>query len=247
MYINKIDDLIDKVIDDFYSNIVLKDKLLPKIFKEPNFIKYQKDINLIMRNYTDKINLSEIRELVKSSDAVYAISETLKRYIAFYLFLTIGFYYTSKDDTYINNVVEFSKNQSEFGYKINNFFNSESNALLIRYSILIRNILVLLDADQVKIDIVKTKPDYKEAILFLNQLGSDYIDKNFRLENLQKNKQTQSHNIIKTIIILLLYRVTEKKEFFRLLEMTENLDGEYMFIDVVIPKQKYIDFNFGNF
>lgn len=241
MYINKIDDLIDKVIDDFYLNII-SDKILPKIFKEINFVKFQKEINAIIANFVQTINLSEIRELVKSSDAVHTISETLKRYVAFYLFLTIGFNYTSKDDTFINNIVEFTKNQQGFGFKIDNFFNSESNSLLIKYNVMIHNILILLDADQAKIDILKVKPDFKDTIMFLNQLGSDYISKNFMLSDTNK-KQDQCHKIIKTIIVLLLYKVTEKKEFFRLLEMTENLDGEYMFIDIVVPKQKYIDFN----
>ena len=44
MYISKIDDLIDKIIDDFYVAIILKDKNLAKILKEPNFVKYQKEI-----------------------------------------------------------------------------------------------------------------------------------------------------------------------------------------------------------
>lgn len=242
MYINKIDDLIDKVIDDFYYSVILKHKDISKILKEQNFVKFQKEINSIMNDFINLINLSEIRELVKSSDAVYAISETLKRYVGFYIFLYIGFFYDGKDDNFINNIVEFSKNQPEYSYKINNFFNSESNSMIIKYNVLIKNILTLLNADQAKIDIIKKKPDIKEAILFLNQLPFD-VDQIFRLENLENNKQTQAHNIIKTIIIILLYKVTEKKEFFRLLELTENLDGEYMFIDIVVPKQNYVDFN----
>ena len=240
MYISKIDDLIDKIIDDFYVNIILNNKNLINILKEPNFVKYQKDINTIISNYTDSINVIEIREFVKNSDAVHTIVETIKRYIAFYLFLTIGFHYNSKNDTFINNIVEYTKNQPEYGFKIDNFFNSESNALIIKYNIMIKNILILLYADKNKIDILKTKPDFREAIVFLNELNFD-INKIFKLENLDNNKQTQAHNLIKTIIIVLLYKANEKKEFFRLLELTENLEGEYMFIDIVVPKQKYID------
>lgn len=241
MYIDKIDDLIDKVIDDFFTNVILTNKDLVKLFKEPNFVKYQKEINETIMNFTKSINLTEIKELVKSNDAVHTISEALKRYVAFYLFLIIGFNYTGKNDTYINNIVEFTKNQPEYGFKIDNFFNSESNALLIKYNIIIHNILTLLSADQAKIDVLKVKPDYKDTILFLNQLGGDFIMKNFMISK-ENTKENQSHNIIKTIIVLLLYKATEKKEFFRLLEMTENLEGEYMFIDIVVPKQKYVDF-----
>lgn len=241
MYINKIDDLIDKVIDDFYVNVILTEKNLSKLFKETNFVKYQKEINEIIMNFTKSINLTEIKELVKSSDAVHTISETLKRYVAFYLFLTIGFNYSGKIDTFINNVVEFTKNQPEFNFKIDNFFNSESNSLLIKYNSMIHNIITLLNADQVKRNILKVKPDYKETIIFLNQLGGEFVQKNF-MESKENSKQDQAHSMIKTIVVLLLYKVSERKEFFRLLEMTENLDGEYMFIDVVIPKQKYVDF-----
>lgn len=243
MHINKIDELFDKIINEFYFKIILNNKTLQKIYKETNFVKFQKEINLIMSSFTESIDLSEIKELVKSNDAVNSISQTIKRYIAFYLFLTIGFNYSGKDDTYINNTIEFTKNQSEYGYKINNFFNSTSNSLLIKYNNMIKNILTLLDADQLKMDILKQKLDYKEAILFLNKLGMDYISKNFKLENINNDRQLQGHNMIKTIIILLLYKVNEKKDFFRLLEMIENQDGEYMFIDIVVPTQKYVDYN----
>jgi hypothetical protein len=236
MYIDKIDSLIDTTLDDFYINIILNNDNLKKIFKEMNFVKFQKEINEIINNFVNSINYTEIKTLVKSNDAVYSISETIKRYITIYLFLTIGYHYTGKNDTYINNIIEFTKNQSEFGFKISNFFNSESNALIIKYNMMIKNILTLLVADQSKRDILKVKPDYKDTIVFLNKLGNDYIKKNFT------SQENQSHYIIKTIIIFLLYKTIEKKEFFRLLELTENLDGEYMFIDIVEQKQNYVDF-----
>jgi hypothetical protein len=242
MYINKIDDIIDKVIDDFYTTVILTDKILTSVFKEPNFVKYQQDLNTLMENYIKSINLSELQGLVKSGDAVNTIKETLKRYTAIYLFLTIGFHYSSRDDTYVNNVVEFSKNQTSYPYKVENYFNSEGNALTIKYFMLVKNILILLNADQAKIAILKLKPDFKETIVFLNNLGGDYVVKNFKLENIENNVKDQCHNILKTIIILELYRTHEKKEFFRLLEMTENMEGEYMFIDIVVPTKKHIDF-----
>jgi hypothetical protein len=248
MYIDKIDDLIDRIIDDFYITVILTDKNLNKIYDEVNFVKYQKIINDIISTYSKEMNLSEIKELVKNNDALNTIFETIKRYISFYFFLTIGFNYKSKEDTYINNIVEFTKNQSEFNFKIDNFFNSNSNSLIIKYNKIIHNILNLLSVDKAKLEILKKKSDYIETIKFLNEIGSDYIQKNFVLNNIENtkeatNKQTQCHNIIKTIIILLLYKIGEKNEFFKILELTEQLDGEYMFIDIVVPTRKYIDFN----
>ena len=142
---------------------------------------------------------------------------------------------------YINNLVEFSQNQGEYNFKIANFFNSESNSLLVKYYFLVKNILQIINADPQKIEILKKKPEILETIEFFkrNQIGNEYVDKNFKINNIDD----QCHNIVKTVIILELYKVKEKKEFFRILEMTENLEGEYTFIDIVIPTKKNIDFS----
>jgi hypothetical protein len=240
MYINKIDDLINDVLDDFYSNVILKNKMFIKIFQESNFVKYQKEINAIMIEYINGINTEQIRELVKNSDSIHTITETIKRYVAVYLFLLIGINYKGRDDTFINNIVEFSKNQPEYNYKIDKFFNSESNSQIIKYFTLIRQILTLIDADaQQRKDIFTNRHDYKDTVAFLNDLGSEYVETQFKV----KDKNEQSNNIIKTIIVLLLYKTNERKEFFRLLEMAESMDGDYMFIDIVVPTKRIIDFN----
>ena len=245
MYISKIDDLIDNVIDDFYVSIILKNPVFKKIFKDKSFVRYQKDINDILFDYCKNINLVELKELVKNNESIYSIFEALKRYVSIYLFLAIGFHYVEKDDMYINNLVEFSQNQGEYNFKISNFFNSESNSVIVKYYFLVKNIMQIINADQQKIEILKKKPEILETIEFFkrNQLSNEYVNKNFKLEALKNNIDDQCHNIIKTIIILELYKVKEKKEFFRILEMTENLEGEYTFIDIVVPTKKTIDFS----
>jgi hypothetical protein len=47
MYINKIDELLDIVIDDFY-NVNILDNKFDVMLKEKNFVKYQLDINKII-------------------------------------------------------------------------------------------------------------------------------------------------------------------------------------------------------
>ena len=64
MYISKIDDLIDNVMDDFYVSIILKNPIFKKIFKDKSFVRYQKDINDILFDYCKNINLVELKELV---------------------------------------------------------------------------------------------------------------------------------------------------------------------------------------
>src|SRR3972149_2860255 len=105
MYINKIDELVALIIDDFYNDIIT--------------------------TYVKTISMEQIKALVNSEDNMTTIFEIIKKYIVMYLFLYIGFFYKSKTDTYINNVIEFTRNQPTYTLKIPNFFNSDSNSLII--------------------------------------------------------------------------------------------------------------------
>jgi hypothetical protein len=239
MYINKIDDLLDKIIDDFYARIILKEPRLLKIIKEFNFVKYQSDINDILKNYILTINLNELKEIIKNNDIINTIIEVIKKYIAIYLFLFIGYHYQSTDKMYSNNIVEFSKNQPEYGFKIDGFFNSESNALILDFYTQIKQILNLLTIEnKQQREILKSKVEYKKTINFLNTLGSEFIQENIAIED--KNF-IRSHNIIKIIIILQIYKTFEKKDLFRLLELLETSEGEFIFIDIVVPIKTIID------
>lgn len=241
MYINKIDELIDELINDFYLSEILNNKVFYKIIQDNDFVKYQKEINDIMIKYTsERINMEKIRQNIKNNMGVYQLIESIKRYIAFYLFMTIGFFFTGKSDAFINNIIEFTKNQVNYNYKIYDFFNSNSNSLLIQFYNLIVNILTILNADQAKIDKIKLKSEFTETIVFLNKLGGEYINSFFKLKNNQVG--FQCHNIVKTIILKYLYN-EDKKDFFKILEQTEINEGEYMFIDVVVSTKKIVDYS----
>jgi len=243
MYINKIDDLLSKIIDDFYiSTKAAFDKL--NLESEFNFVKYQKDINDILFKYTQKINVDEFRELLKNEDNVKMIVEIVKRYLAYYVFLIIASFYSGKDDTYINNIVEFTKNQASFPLKISNFFNSENNANIIKNYKTVKNIQILLNiTDKAKLSVLVGRPDFHEALDFLNNLGQDFVLDNFI--NKKLNLKERNHNIVKTLIILNIYKKQEKKEVFRILESVESSgqDGEYIFIDVIYPIKQFIDYS----
>lgn len=244
MYINKIDEIIDKIIDDFYSNIS-KNPVIQKLYSgsEINFVKYQSDINKILSNYIKNIDKTEINSVIQDPENTKKIIEIIKRYIAYYIFLLVAFFYKAKPDIFINNIVEFTKNQPNFNFKIENFFNSESNSIIIKFFELIKKILLLINSDSTRLNQYIKKPEFIPAINFLNGLGQDFILKNFKLENLNGNIQDQAHNIIKTIILTELYYKIDKNSVYQYLEKTEKQTGEYIYIDIVIPRTEYIDYN----
>lgn len=242
MYINKIDELIDKIIDDFFNNVIIKKKDFVKLLKEINFVKYQLEINKVLTAYENSINKEELGKLIPNDENIKTIIETIKRYLAYYIFLTIGFFYKGKIETFINNVIEFSKNQPSFDLRIDNFFNSESNSNIIKFNEIAKGAKMLVDADQATISHLVKKPSLKESIEFLNKIGQEIVIKNFKLDSLNKNESLQCHNILKTLIINELYFGIDKKEVFEILEAAEKEKGSYIFIDIVVPKMDYVDF-----
>jgi adenylate kinase family enzyme len=239
MSLSKIDDLLDKLIDDFYAVKIKSDSKIQKLLNEINFVKYQKELNDTLKTYSLQMNLSDIQDLFKNSDIQIKITETIKRYLALYIFLYIGFHYTNSDSTYMNNIVEFTKNQPEYNFKIENFFNSDSNALVIKYYQLMKKLINLITADTAqKRETLSERSDYVDVIKFKNALGDDF----FKIAYTDvKEKSMKAHNIIKTIILFDIYR-SEKKDIFKLIELLESAEGEFMFLDIILPTKETIDF-----
>lgn len=242
MYINKIDELVSLIIDDFFNNIILKNKDISKILQEPNFIKYQQLMNNIIVDYSKTINRKQISSLVVNQDNVTSIVEIIKKYVALYLFLYIGFFYKGKPDTFINNTIEFTRNQPSYPLKIENFFNSDSNALIINSYGIVDKVVTVLQADKNKLSLLVKNPDYTDTINFLNEVGNELAE-NFKLENNNGKKEEQAHNIIKILIITLVYLKYDKKDVHQILDAAEKDQGVYTFIDIVVPRTDYIDFN----
>lgn len=243
MYINKIDELIDKVIDDFANHLLEKNKVFKQIIRESNFVKYQLEINQLLKKYVDSINLDEVKDITDNAENTTKIVEILKRYLAYYIFLAVGFFYESRKETFINNVIEFTKNQPSFNYKIQNFFNSENNANIINYFDIVKNTALILELEPAKVAIAAKKPEFRETIKFLNTYGQEYVMANFKLENLGGDRKNQAHNIIKTVIFNELYFKQEKEDVFHILETAEKQEGTYIFINVVLPRNTQVDFS----
>ena len=236
MYVNKIDELIDKIIDNFYNDNIKKNSLFDKLKSEINFVKNQSVINKIISNFAKKININEIKTIIDKEENINRIINVIKRYIAYYIFLIIGYYYPDKKDhIYINNIVEYSKLQADTTFKIDNFFNSENNSIIIKYFKLIKDIIYVINLEDKKnLNITK----YKTAILFLNNIGAVDI-KNLLIGN----TVDKAHNLIKIIIFSELYNKQERKYIFKLLYDIEKEAGEYIDIDIVVSTKATIDYS----
>jgi hypothetical protein len=197
MFVNKVEDLMDKIFDDFYTNIILKNKLFKKLKNELNFIKYQNDINIIVSTYIETIPENYILDITKKGDGYNMIIDTLKRYLMLYIFLNIGLFFNGKVDIYINNLIEFSKNQAQYSLSINNFFNSDSNSLIIKLYHMCKNIITLVTKNKYNIDIISHQPYAEDTIKFIKSIGIDIVNLSFSLNNLNNDKDIQFHNIIK--------------------------------------------------
>jgi hypothetical protein len=241
MYVNKIDETIDTFIDDFYNKVIVTE--VTKYYDEPNFVKYQKDINKLLVGYFDKIDKKVINDILNNEENTEKLIEYIKKYIAYYVMLMIGFFYKNKYETFMNNVIEFSKNQHGFNLKIDNFFNSESNAAILKFYSMVKNILIILDADSVKLAQITKKREFKDTIEFLNIFGQEYVDENFKLKNLHGKVNDQAHNIIKTIIISEIYIKQDKQDVHMFLEQSEIVTGEFIYIDVVVQTTDIIDYS----
>ena len=184
-YINKIDELIDESLNNFYIKHILHTKdvfFIDKIKKEQGFTQYQLKINKYIDDFMSTIKESDIKKLVDSADNIIQIIFIIKRYIAYYIFLLIGYFYPYGKDNYIRNMVEFMTNQSQFNFKINNFFNSENNAILFKFFDLIKDIRYIFDIKDIKKSVLITpqgQEKYKNAILFLQDFDKEFIVNNY--------------------------------------------------------------------
>lgn len=240
MYINKLDDIFDKTINNFY-NFLIEKKSFEHLRKDLNFVSYQNYIlNLIKEFIDNKINKKEIESVVATKSNYENIIEIIKRYLAYYVYLSIAYMYESGRDLYATNIIESSKNQKDGTFRIENFFNSENNSKLISFFNDIKNLLTVIklgkNIDQIKIILGNNPIKFDSTINLINKLGEDYIIEFILIKN-------NMHNVIKTIIFKLIYFIEEKSDIVRILKQEEENEGEFKYIEVVYSKEsKLVDF-----
>ena len=146
MYVSEIDDILDQTLDKFMYSWIIENynkEILnwSKLAKETNFIKYQKDINTIIEYGQDLISEKQINKIVTKNSNIILIKNLISKYIGYYLFILIGINYNGKIGIFNNNLIEFSRAQSNYKLKIDNFFNTESNSNIIKIVNLIKEFI----------------------------------------------------------------------------------------------------------
>lgn len=235
-YITQVDEFIGWTIDNFYKSIVGAKKI-DKIKKEKDFSKYQKEIDDLIGSYMKKIDTSSLKKLIKNEKNIESILDIVKRYIAYYTYMTIGFYQKDKN-AYITNLIKCSEIHKE---KVNNFYDSNNNAALNRFFDIIKYINELVNFDDVNKmeETVKNNPEkYKDTVEILNKMGYQYV-----VAHLKGDKPNNHHNIMKMIIFIELYLNQEKVIVFNILDSEELEKAEFKYIDIIVPRREYIDFS----
>lgn len=252
MYISEIDDILDQTLDKFMYAWILDNNIkelisFDKLIKEPNFIKYQKEINYLLEFGYDLISDKDINKFVSKTSNLNLIKSLILKYIGYYLFLLIGMNWNGKIESFNNSIIEFSRTQANYKLKIDNFFNTESNSNIIKNTSLIKEFIEYIDKiiggknkDGMLID--NYSENLKEFIKLYGESNLKNLIEIYKKTE-KKNKIVVEHNIIKIIIYLNLYKTSEKKEIFHIIETTETSNGEFTFIDVVVPKSSFIDYN----
>lgn len=239
MYINKIDELIDNIIDDFYNYLITNDQF-KKIISVDKITNIQGDINKLLKTYQTAISKNaSITEIASNEESIYLINDTIGRYIGFYFFVFISNLKEYTKNQFINDMLEFTKLQSNFAFKVSQLFTSDGTANVIKISNTVKNILNILNGTN-KLENYEKNEDYRDGYQFLMSLNEDIIG-SLKKENFDANGYDQIHSIIKLIIFIKYYLDLDKKEIYNVIEDSQK-SGEYIFIDIVMPKKEFIDF-----
>jgi hypothetical protein len=229
MFINKMDEYIDNVFDKFFNNIN-KNKNYSNILKNKELYKNHKIIEDINNKFIKNL-INELKQDIKNNNNLSEIISIIKKYIYIYIYLDYGI--SLEKNNYINEIIQIKKFNDLLS-------SSEIISILVKYQDLINKIIKLTNIDYNKIsDFINKNKNFVNSAIFLNDLGYEYTVNHFK-----GNKNINRHNIIKTVIFREIYKKFDKKKIHLILnnELNEN-DLEYKFIEIIVPRVKYIDYN----
>ena len=244
MYVNQIDNIIDNILDNLYLEGLTKDPTFNSLIQDNklDYVEYREKINNFIQKFMDTIDVGGIQKLINNKENLHQIMNIIKRYITYYYFLSIAYYYQGTIKEFRNNLIQYSKLQENSTFHVKNFFDTENNYQVITFFKIIKDItkiILMTDLQKKTLNL----SDVKDAVLFLNNLGSDYIDNYLLMLDKAENVTINVHNLIKTIVFGDIYRNQEQNTVFNILNEIEEDDKEYTYIDVVVTTDDISDFD----
>ena len=219
MYIDKIDELLENIIDKTYE-VITKEKLI----KETKYT--SKIIKNIVTKIIEKINKTQMKEygFEKILDQLEIM---FKKFI--YLYILVSIQKNFKKNDFINFVVSFNIIDSEV---FDSNFNSQIlfiNTILTQLEFLSNN-LELIQNKTVKID----KNEYFQSLQFFSEFGKDIIGNLSNPENF--------HNVLKILIFKKIYLINDKIKIHSILEIYELENLEFKYIEIIDSIIEQVDY-----
>lgn len=222
---DKFDVLIHELLELSYDILFQKNKqLFDDICKSTDITKYQKEINDVLIEIIENISKNKIFK-ENSEKSKLLILEILRKYVSVYFFLIVGLFQQSLS-LFINRFIDFTRMQHKFNFKVDDFFNSDGINFIIEHI----KLLTLVK------NIKQKKPVIQNALF---KKANQLIDA-VKIEKFNDTELFESR-IVKYTIIEFLYRTTGKNQIAELTNIEEDETNEYVYIDIVIPKNDTID------
>lgn len=246
MYVNQIDDIIDKILDKLYLEGLMNNEVFQSIVEgnKINYVEYREKINKFIKQFMESLDINTIRKLINNKENLIRILDIIMRYVAYYYFLSLAYHYTGNIKDFRNNLIQYSKLQENSTFTIKNFFDTENNYQIIHFFKIIKDASKILTMTELQKKTLNPL-EVKDAINFLNGLGKDYIDK-YLLMIVEKGGEQiveiNVHNLIKTIVFREIYRNQEQHMVFEIVNDIEEGKHEYTYIDIVVTTDQLTDF-----
>ena len=222
MTIDKFDNLVIETLDSAYSIIQSNSSFVESISIDGKFLKFQKEVNEILLKMESKITSAKISLITKNEESQKLIKEILKKYVAIFFFLLISFKYYKTRNIFVNKFIDFSRQQNNFLFKVEDFFNGESTNYVIE------------------------KSKYL-AKIFFEENKKDWDNKDTSFHSLTKAKYPASSDeitkqaiLVKEFIFEENYKKIGKNQFIEIISDNDEKD-EFMYIDIVVPQDDNID------
>jgi hypothetical protein len=219
MYIDKIDELLDNIIDTTY-NIAEKDKF----FKQKSYT--NQTVKTIVNKIVNKIDIKKLKEygLEKIVNELLLI---FKKFIYLYLLISIQKNFNKED--FINFIVSFKIIDS-------NIFDSDFNSKIL----FINNTLKQLEFISKNLESIQNKTikidknDYYQSLQIFLDLGKDIIG--------DLSNKNNFHNILKYLIYKKIYLNEDKINVNSILEEDELQQVEFKYIEIIDFISEQIDY-----